>query len=666
MNRNVFLATMLWPAVVLVIPMVSQAQNNTPIQNVNITDIGGDVFILGHYRQDDETRGNTSTNETDFFIEEGVDLNLGGYFYHPNLVDWNASVRLGLTQQRIGINEDDFDSDGTILGYNFAGIVLKEKPVSLRLFASKSDEFINRSFARAVQVDQRVEGAELLTKGAFPMSFLFEHSVDKEESDLRVDDEERSYFRYFVSDERDENYYTSLTYEHEDVEHTSDFLVPGGDVIRQDLPDQRDEVNVLNRYRFGDAANPHRLDGHFRAMQRTGFFENEIFLLDERLELAHTPTFSTFYQGIASIDDTDTQSDRSIFGELGFHKKVYESLDIVGRTIALDRQLDDGSEHSIGGFLDLDYNKNTPIGVYHSAMNIGREYQQEQFEGGQQSIRDEAITLVGVTPVFLREPNVLPGSITVTDSNNVITYVQGIDYFLQQIGTFTQVSRIPSGTIISGQTVLVDYTADAARDADFHTDLFNWSHRIDFDQIPIAIFGSYRLRDEVLDSGDDPGNLDREEVYLVGADLLLDPVTLTGEYEIRNERLFPSSTAYRFRGDLIQAMEGYSVGAGAHYENRQYQDAQSFGFDPGEEFLETYGAFANAATKLNRNLLLRLDGSYLKTRGRENTELAAIGASAVWSYGNMELSIGASYEIFEQEGDEGDSILLNFAVRRSF
>ncbi len=643
-------------------------QRSAPIQAVNITGLEGDLLLSGHYRKDHETRvTGLVTDEKDLFFREELGLRVSGYNYHPNLFEWQAGLRLGLTQQRIDINDDSFDSDGTITGYNLSGLLFKEKPVSVRAYASKSEEFIDRSFARQIELDSRVNGAEVMINGLFPVSILYEKSDEFEESDIRTDDETTDLLRIRVTDARDRERFTQFTYEHKDTDKTAIFFVPGGAPIIQDLPDEHDEFNVANRWRFRDGANTHSLFGHTRLLRRRGSFNNDLFSVNQRLDLQHSDTLSTFYRGQVIADDTDTQKDEFIEGEIGLIKKYYSSLTVTGRVFGSDRQIDSGSETRYGTFVDLDYQKKTPVGRYNSSLGVGTDQETQTSESGQLGVRDEAVVLAGVTPQRLREPNILAGSVVVTDGFNAVTFIEGIDYRLQSIGQFTEIVRLVTGTIASGQLVLVDYDAGAAEDAQFRTDRVNWRHRLQLKGTPIALIGEYRLRDERLQSGDDPGNLDREEVILLGVELHLDPVTLTGEYEQREQRLFPSSRAYRVRGTYDRAINDvYTLTLGGDYEKLRYTDADDFGFEPGRDFLDRYSLFGHTTVKLRRDLLARFEASFTDMRGRDNDKLARIGGSLNFRRGDLDFTISAHHEEFEQEGDDGDSDVVRFTFRRSF
>lgn len=638
------------------------------VENFKLTDWGGEFFVDSFYYADTEKRSGISTEQTEFFSQQGVDLWSKGYIYHPNLVDWTAGVRLGVSYDDIAINNDTGTNIGELLGYNLSALLLKEKQVSGRIFASLNHQFLGRSFTRPVQLDTRDEGFEIVYKSPILVSLLFEHRVSNEDSEFRITDEDTLLTKLHVTDQRDRDWLTDLTYEHEDVDETLQFSDPNlGPLFTQDLSEVRDEAVINNRWQFGEGLLKHSLSGNARLLHRQGFFNNDLILANQRLDLVHSDSLSSYYSGSIDLDKTDTQTERTVRLETGVTKRIYQSLILGARADALDRDFETGTERTLGVQFDADYTKKTPIGQYSSNLSVGRRYEQERSDTGQRTILDEAVTLNGVTPVALNFARVVTGSVTVTDTTNTIPYFQGIDYELQQIGSFTEIRRLVGGSIVDGQTVFVDYRIDISRNADFHSDIFNWSHRIRFDDVPLAVYVEYHLRNEVFDSGIDPMNLEKDERWLFGSEVFIDDFTITAEYEKRNLRLSPPWDAYRGRVNYMHLLTPESsINASAHYEMLTYHQAAEFGLEPGRDFRESYGFNANFTSKIQRNLLVRLEASYAKTSGRNNDELLRIGPSVTWFKGAMELTVSGYQAFYQQEETEGDTTYFSVNFKRKF
>ncbi len=662
--------------VVLAQPLPVEAQvgagtwafQQVPVRPFQVVQWGGDIFVIGQYRQDTDTRGTPpqTTVSTDSFYNEGVDLKGQGYIYHPNLIDWNASVRLGLSQQDIQAGDTSTNSDGTILGYSLGALFLKEKPISFRVYASMDQNNLNRSFARNITLDTQTQGGEMTLKGKVPVSVLLEHQTIDEVSDVRTDNQDILRGRIAIADERDRNWRTALTYEHEEIAETATYFVVSEPP--EDLPDSRDELNVSNLWRFEPGLNADQLSGHMRVLHRQGYYPEDQYYLDQRLDLHHSPTLSSFYRGSYTSDTTADQSNQTIEGEAGVTQKFYQSLDATLRVLGNDNEYTGGQQQYAGIYTDLNYRKHTPLGLLTSTLTAGYEDHQDSADSGIRQITNESVTLNGIVPVVLRNPNVLGGTVVVTNASHSITYVEGIDYLLQPFGTFTQIVRLAGGTINDGQTVLVSYTVTGSTNAQYAREILDWNVRLDLSVLPVSLYSIYQVQDDSLESGTDPGYLDQHQSITVGVEVRpIRPLRLSAEQQWNTQVLFPSYSAYRFRALYNEVFSrNVSVTATAYYENLSYSDGAAFGLGPGQDFLETYSANANLNLKLSNSLLVRLETDYYHQAGRNNNEQLSIGPSLQWISGQTQLSLDSYYRIYTQETDHGQSVYVGVKLTRYF
>jgi hypothetical protein len=629
--------------------------------------VTGHLFMEGRYRHDDRQRSAGRTQTDDFLLREGIQLNLDGHVGHPNLLDWTGFLRVGGIQQQTDVDDEDRDTMGTLLGYNYFGQMFKEKPVSLQTYAHGNHDLLDRSFGRSIEIDQHTHGAMATYSGLMPATLQIERRQRLETDDLRIDDEEAYLARFTIADERDTAFRTALLYEHEEVDRTNQFLGTGDNSV-QDLSEQRDNLILSNRWLFGDDPQPHMLSGELRLMQRRGYYENELFNAHQRLDLNHSKTLSTFYRGAVSYDNTTDQTDESIDLETGFRKSIYDSLDITGRVYGTDRRLTTGTEQMLGGALDMDYRKTSPFGMHRASLTLGREYRQEQYAGGVRRVRNEAVTLVGINRVTLRQPNIVPGSIFVTDARNQLTYIEGVDYLLFSFGSFVEIARVVDGGIADGETVLVDYDARASGDAAYYADVIALRYRLELAPWPVALYTEFRLREQTLESGDDPGNLELDQSWLGGLEYRpLPDLMLQGEYEVRDLRLSPGWTAWRARASYVYSFEDYAnISLTLDYEMLNYRDADEFQLEPGRDYLETLALGSQFTTRLTDHLLLRLNGSYQETSGRNRSRLGQGGMSWIWQYGLLEVSIDSRLGVWDQESESGVTGFVGFSVKRYF
>jgi len=658
-----------WALACLAGPAAQGQPQLAPVQPFNVVDIGGEVFFESTYREENETTGRDRVKSEDTLLrlEEGIQVDMDAYVYHPNLLDLNGSVRVGLQNEFGQFNEEERDSDGLLLGYNLSALAFREKPVSIHAFARRFENTVNRSFTRTTDITLEHEGVEMIVKGKLPVTLSVEHLKQDESSANREDNKESIFYRAFIEDRRDSRFYNSLEYRFDDVDEISESISTSGQpTIVQDLSHTRHTLNYANRWQWGDLDRPHELTGGARLQKRNGAFNEQFLHLFERLDLRHTPTFSTYYEFDYNEDDSEERDEREMEGRVGFLKQIYESLNLDGNLRAVHNQIDDSTISSFGGFLDADYRKRTPAGMYTAFLDLGLEYDTQTSDDDFLRIANESHTLSGVVPETLNSPNVESGTIRVTDATNTIVYIEGVDYLVRRLGSFVEIERLIGGGIGDGETVLVDYNTLTARDADFITSTIAIGQRLDLKWIPVSVYGELRYRDESLQSGMDPGNLEQEEILRVGAQLRLGPVIVLGEYETRDSRVSPSWDLWRAEAHFAHRVtSNIFFTADARYEFKQFTDGLSPN-DQRADYLEIMSASASLNTRVTSHLLLRLEGSYYETTGRDNDTLGRIGSSLEWSYGRMDVSLNAYYEIYEQEEDNGDRVFVGIRVSRSF
>jgi hypothetical protein len=156
------------------------------------------------------------------------------------------------------------------------------------------------------------------------------------------------------------------------------------------------------------------------------------------------------------------------------------------------------------------------------------------------------VTLSGTNWVTLQNPRVVTGTVVVSNVQRTQTYVEGLDYALDQLGLDTRIQRLIDGNILDRQEVLLDYEFDAGgtyaiTEFDNAVDL-TWSLKRYF-----SIYARYIDSSPSLVSGrpTSPLNPGTSRIYGVRADvpveLLTEEVTLGGmaEREDRREVISP-------------------------------------------------------------------------------------------------------------------------------
>jgi hypothetical protein len=141
--------------------------------------------------------------------------------------------------------------------------------------------------------------------------------------------------------------------------------------------------------------------------------------------------------------------------------------------------------------------------------------------GGVINVTDEAILLLAENESELERFGIDADSIIVTDNTGTVTYLRDFDYVITEgsINTLTSIRRIPDGSISSGQTVLVDYSAGENMTVQYNVNslLSNVQSRIDKMRhltADVIVKNSIRIPIDldinvVLESGSDQTSIDR-------------------------------------------------------------------------------------------------------------------------------------------------------------
>jgi hypothetical protein len=141
--------------------------------------------------------------------------------------------------------------------------------------------------------------------------------------------------------------------------------------------------------------------------------------------------------------------------------------------------------------------------------------------GGVITVTDESILLLAENESELERFGIDPDSIIVTDNTGTVTYLRDFDYVITagSINTKTFIRRIPDGSISSGQTVLVDYSAGENMTVQYNVNtlLSNVQNRIDKMRhltADVIVKNSIRIPIDfdinvVLEAGSDQTSIDR-------------------------------------------------------------------------------------------------------------------------------------------------------------
>ncbi len=146
------------------------------------------------------------------------------------------------------------------------------------------------------------------------------------------------------------------------------------------------------------------------------------------------------------------------------------------------------------------YKKDLKIGQLNLSLGLGYERKDRESLVTQIGVIEEAVELVGTVPISLSRDFVIIDTVTVRNETGTQILSEGIDYRLIEVGSQTQIERLIGGSILDGETVLVDY--DAQTGGTFEYSQTSQTASADFKFAKYHnIFLRYRNNKQTLESG---------------------------------------------------------------------------------------------------------------------------------------------------------------------
>jgi hypothetical protein len=101
-----------------------------------------------------------------------------------------------------------------------------------------------------------------------------------------------------------------------------------------------------------------------------------------------------------------------------------------------------------------------PLGIAQISYAAQYDARSQTATSASTAIVGERVVLTGTQAAPLTQARVVPGSVVVSNAVRTQVFVEGIDYRLTVVGLTTRLERLLGGSLIDGETVLVDYAFD--------------------------------------------------------------------------------------------------------------------------------------------------------------------------------------------------------------
>lgn len=499
-----------WAVALLLGSDASFAQGVSVSRIAGALDLGAEASL-----QDVQSPGAPSRTFDRYRFGERITLSADGHVLTDQFLRYRVGGNFGLLQERIRASESagSGEIDAQPYGYDALAYLLPTKPVSMRVFGSRTQSTVFQNFGTDTESKGAVQGSSVdLRLPGFPTTLTWQEmsSVSRTRGGFVENrrDETRELFQAAGSHFSEASQLT-LRYRDEDVQ--DDSIPSVGDYrVRQ--------VDGMAAYRWGDYFEK-SFQASGRRFERTGTFEFDHTSAsgNGRWDPTESLMLETRYNFERFVSDTNEL--REHIGSFLARHQLYESLltsfnvtgDIADQTAR--------EQTTYTADLGFDYRKHL---LWQSMLLVDLDF---RYQLEDSVVADtlgvaagESLSIADLTGNFLANANVVPGSIEVFETLGGALLIEGIDYSVETIGDRTSVNPLVGGSLSVGDVVVVNY--DFLLDPSAKTETRTQGFGIGWQR------GGFRLRydrdeaDERLVEGEVPSSLleGRRDTFQINLD----------------------------------------------------------------------------------------------------------------------------------------------------
>jgi len=518
------------------------------------------------YQDKDESRSGPGidprSEEAETFWQR-LEVRSRGWLYHPDLLVLSFGIEPQWKQQdTTATNMFARDDDSNFLGYFLDAQILRQKTHSFNIFLQQSRNEFNSTLSpdNITEVDVS-RAAWLINSGLLRTKVTIERNkYTFEDFFTTIDDSDVLRLEsQFSSDKHQLNV-------------MGEYLDQLRRVDTQEFNIERYLVSLNSNYTITNKA---RLSSTiFNLDSESEVSDSKSFLWSESLTLQHRANLKSQYT--ARFDSRENENFRSDarFLSASLEHLLYENLTTRFELYANNDDFDDGEEDVSAANLDFRYIRKIPVGVLTVTNAYEYRIEDNNVEAKSSQVFGETHTLMGSTPELLSRARIELDSVIVTDSGRTTTYIEGIDYVLNVIGSSVTIERLLFGGIADGENVLVDYVY--ATQAPFEADRTSARFGVNLNLWRVLrLHYDYSRIKEDLVSGIQPFDLADDIIQRVGATLHWRWSTTTAEYESRDTVRTPLNRRRFQQAFMFRVKRSLSLGVSAGYAETEFDEEGS-------------------------------------------------------------------------------------------
>lgn len=401
---------------------------------------------------------NRQTNR-DYSFEERIGFGLTGTVVDPSFITFDGDVSFALTQSRFeerGYLGDENDTEsGHLLQYDLRANFFSGKRLSGTVYALSRDDRIPRRFQPTLDETRTGFGTRWdFAHQTFPMTLSYDYLETDRTGNRDPADNEHftdSTLHYGADWLISDHHRFKLSYEH--AENKQNYQGRS-----ESFETTRDLFRLEHELEFG-SRHQHDFKTLVHWQEESGDFARDLFEIGPQLTLRHTENLQTLYkyqfnrETYAGLDVETHRADFQLVHQL--YSNLTTTVDLFGLYEDIENDTD---TTQYGSSVDWQYNRKNPLGHFYANLAVGWDTEEVRGDDGVKVVLDESATFKDPLQITLRNRNILPYTIVVTDLTNRRLFVPIRDYLVLVRGNVVQLQRVASGRIADGDSVLIDYS----------------------------------------------------------------------------------------------------------------------------------------------------------------------------------------------------------------
>jgi len=410
------------------------------------------------------------------------------------------------------------------------------------------------------------------------------------------------------------------------------------------------------------------LESELNYFDQRGTFDIERTRWRETLRLQHTDDLRSWYR-FEALDRTQGSQtgvppiqEQSLLFSGSIEHQLYESLVSELTGYAQKQDFENGPQiDRLGAIASFDYRKKNPWGVLQLAYRP--RFLTEDHTGGEIGfeVLQERHTFRDPEPIVLASANVEVGSIRITAEDRLTVYQRGRDYTIRTFVDRVEIHRVPTGQIIDGQTVLIDYVFSSGGPFKLDTIGQEASVRQNFD-FGLSPYYRFRWQDQTMSPITSTGMVPEDiTAHIIGAEFERWSLRLGAEYEDHESSINPFDAVRLEAGYTRKLPFDATVSVKARWTDMTFFLPQ----DRETTFFTLEGRYRHLLT---RQLTIEAAARY---RTLDDTlsgfdEGIDLDLSLEWRIRETEVRVTYEFGQFEDDFARSDNSRLYIQVRRNF